>query len=49
VTSAIVGASRPEQLDATLAAAEVALDRAALDACDEVAAAMGYAYGPFQR
>jgi 1-deoxyxylulose-5-phosphate synthase len=49
VTSAIVGASRPEQLDATLAAAEVTLDRAALNACDEVAAAMGYAYGPFQR
>jgi 1-deoxyxylulose-5-phosphate synthase len=49
VTSAIVGASRPEQLDATLAAAEVKLDRAALEACDKTAAELGYAYGPFQR
>ncbi len=49
VTAAIVGASRPEQLDATLAATEVTLDPSALEACDEVAAAMGYAYGPFQR
>jgi aryl-alcohol dehydrogenase-like predicted oxidoreductase len=49
VTSAIVGASRPEQLDATLAAADVTLDRAVLDECDAVAAEMGYAFGPFQR
>lgn len=49
ITSAIVGASRPEQLDATLAAAEVTLDTAVLSACDEVAAAIGYTYGAFQR
>jgi aryl-alcohol dehydrogenase (NADP+) len=34
VTSAIVGASRPEQLDATLAAADAALDPETLAACD---------------
>lgn len=49
ITSAIVGASRPEQLEATLTAAEVTLSRDALAACDEVAAGMGYTYGPFQR
>jgi len=49
VTSAIVGASRPEQLTATLAAVDVGLGREALAACDAVAAEMGYAYGAFQR
>jgi aryl-alcohol dehydrogenase-like predicted oxidoreductase len=34
VTSAIVGASRPEQLDASLAAADLALDAEERDACD---------------
>jgi aryl-alcohol dehydrogenase-like predicted oxidoreductase len=34
VTSAIVGASRPEQLDASLAAADVSLDPEENDACD---------------
>jgi aryl-alcohol dehydrogenase-like predicted oxidoreductase len=36
ITSAIVGASRPEQLDATLAAAGLTLDRGTLAACDAV-------------
>lgn len=36
ITSAIVGASRPEQLDATLAAADLTLDDDTLDACDAV-------------
>ena len=36
ITSAIVGASRPEQLDATLAAADLTLDDDALDHCDAV-------------
>jgi aryl-alcohol dehydrogenase (NADP+) len=49
VTSAIVGASRPDQLADTLAAAKVRLDPAALRACDDVAAALGYPFGPFQR
>ncbi|MGH2588096.1 MAG: aldo/keto reductase [Dehalococcoidia bacterium] len=49
VTSAIVGASRAEQLKATLAAADARLDPAALAECDAIAAEMGYAYGPFQR
>ena len=49
VTSAIVGASRPEQLAATLAAAELKLGETVLAACDAVAAEMGYAFGPFQR
>jgi aryl-alcohol dehydrogenase-like predicted oxidoreductase len=34
VTSAIVGASRPEQLDATLAATQLTLDGEAQEACD---------------
>jgi len=49
VTSAIVGASRPEQLEATLAATDARLDPASLAECDAIAAEMGYAYGPFQR
>lgn len=36
ITSAIVGASRPEQLEDTLAAPEVTLDAEALAACDAV-------------
>jgi aryl-alcohol dehydrogenase (NADP+) len=36
VTSAIIGASRPEQLDATLAGAELALDSELTRLCDEV-------------
>ncbi len=36
VTSAIIGASRPEQLDATLAGAELALDAELTRLCDEV-------------
>jgi aryl-alcohol dehydrogenase-like predicted oxidoreductase len=36
VTSAIVGASRPEQLDATIAGAELELDEDLRRACDEV-------------
>ena len=36
ITSAIVGASRPEQLDASLAGAELVLDADALAACDAV-------------
>jgi 1-deoxyxylulose-5-phosphate synthase len=36
ITSAIVGASRPEQLDATLAAAELTLDSDALAACETI-------------
>ena len=36
VTSAIVGASRPEQLDATLAAADLTLDAEAIAACESV-------------
>ncbi len=36
LTSAIVGATRPEQLDATLAAAELTLDEEELRACDAV-------------
>lgn len=34
LTSAIVGASRPDQLDATLAAVDLTLDAEALEACD---------------
>lgn len=34
VTSAIIGASRPEQLDASLAGAELELDAETLEACD---------------
>jgi 1-deoxyxylulose-5-phosphate synthase len=34
ITSAIVGASRPEQLDDTLAAADMTLDAEELEACD---------------
>ena len=49
VTSAIVGASRPEQLDAILAAVDVTLDPAALAACDDVARQIGIPFGPFQR
>jgi len=36
VTAAIVGASRPEQLDATLAATDLTLDADALAVCDSV-------------
>ncbi len=36
VTSAIIGASRPEQLDATLAGAELSLDAELTRLCDEV-------------
>jgi aryl-alcohol dehydrogenase-like predicted oxidoreductase len=36
ITAAIVGASRPDQLDATLSAADVTLDADALAACDAV-------------
>ena len=36
ITSAIVGASRPEQLDATLAAADLTLDSDALAACETI-------------
>ena len=36
ITSAIIGASRPEQLDATLAGAELALDAELTRLCDEV-------------
>jgi 1-deoxyxylulose-5-phosphate synthase len=36
ITSAIVGASRPEQLDDTLAAADLTLDEEAMAACDAV-------------
>jgi aryl-alcohol dehydrogenase-like predicted oxidoreductase len=36
VTSPIVGASRPDQLEATLAAAETRLDEAVLAALDDV-------------
>jgi aryl-alcohol dehydrogenase-like predicted oxidoreductase len=36
VTSAIVGASRPDQLDATLAAADLTLDDEAAAACESV-------------
>ncbi len=36
ITSAIVGASRPEQLDDTLDAVELSLDDEAMDACDSV-------------
>lgn len=36
ITSAIVGASRPDQLDATLAAADLTLDADALAACESV-------------
>lgn len=49
ITSAIVGASRPEQLDATLAAGDLRLEEQALADCDAVAAEMGYTYGPFVR
>ena len=49
VTSAIIGASRPEQLGATLAAAAVTLDASALAACDDIARDFGIASGPFQR
>jgi 1-deoxyxylulose-5-phosphate synthase len=49
VTSAIVGASRAEQLDATLPATEVTLTPAALAACDAVAEEIGLSYGSFQR
>jgi aryl-alcohol dehydrogenase-like predicted oxidoreductase len=35
VTSAIVGASRPEQLDATLAGARLELDEEICRSCDE--------------
>ncbi len=36
ITSAIIGASRPDQLDATLAGAELALDGELAKLCDEV-------------
>jgi aryl-alcohol dehydrogenase (NADP+) len=36
VTSAIIGASRPEQLDATLKAADIGLDDGLRAACDEL-------------
>ncbi|MCH2171968.1 aldo/keto reductase [Myxococcota bacterium] len=36
VTSAIIGASRPEQLDASIAAAELELDEKIVEACDEI-------------
>jgi aryl-alcohol dehydrogenase-like predicted oxidoreductase len=36
ITSAIVGASRPEQLEATLAGAELKLDEDLERACEEV-------------
>lgn len=36
ITSAIVGASKPEQLDQTLPAADLTLDEALRQACDEV-------------
>ncbi len=49
VTAAIVGASRPEQLEDTLAAAGVRLPPAALAACDAAAAEVGASFGPFQR
>jgi aryl-alcohol dehydrogenase (NADP+) len=49
VTSAIVGASRAEQLENTLPAADVALGGVALAACDEVASAIGLSFGAFQR
>src|SRR5262249_4700904 len=35
ITSAIVGASKPEQLDASLAAVNVSLTKEELDACNE--------------
>ena len=34
ITSAIIGASRPEQLDANVAACEVTFDQELRDACD---------------
>jgi aryl-alcohol dehydrogenase-like predicted oxidoreductase len=43
VTSAIIGASRPEQIDDNVAASGVTLDRSTLDAVDE---ALGSAVGP---
>lgn len=49
VTTALVGATRPEQLDATLAAADLVLDSETLAACDAVARDMGIIYGPFER
>ena len=49
VTSAIVGASRPDQLDASLAGADITLSEAALRACDDVAKDLGMAYGPYGR
>ena len=49
VTAAIVGASRPEQLAATVPAAGVNLDAQALAACDDVAREMGLSFGPFER
>ncbi len=36
ITSAIVGASRPDQLDTTLAAVDLTLDDEAMDACNSV-------------
>lgn len=36
ITSAIVGASRPDQLDATLAGAELELDDELLELCDQI-------------
>jgi aryl-alcohol dehydrogenase (NADP+) len=36
ITSAIIGASRPDQLDDTLAAVDLTLDAEALDVCDSV-------------
>jgi aryl-alcohol dehydrogenase (NADP+) len=46
ITSAIVGASRPAQLDATLEAAEIALDPAVVDHLDEVTHAFRYGDSP---
>ena len=36
ITSAIIGASRPDQLDASLAASELELDEKLVALCDEV-------------
>ncbi len=45
VASTIVGATKPEQLDATLAAMELTLDETILKACDDVHADILYPMG----
>jgi aryl-alcohol dehydrogenase-like predicted oxidoreductase len=45
VGSTIVGATMPEQLDETLAAAEVTLDEPTLRACDEISREIPYPMG----